>query len=153
MCGRLQWNKINAATILQALVGIGLLQHARQYANDKLHIKSTSLEKVLSYGICTILFDLIFNYFVRFFFLVCLSICCLLYYCSLTFDMCWDKLRWYHAAEQWDTTKDVLLFPDQPCGTHSLWQSLVLTMLHWPVECGLYCKLSTLWVKKDQRYY
>jgi len=26
----------------------------------------------------------------------------------------------YHAPEQRDAAKDVSLFPDQPCGTHSL---------------------------------
>jgi len=31
-----QWNKINAATILQDI--IGLLQHAEKYANNELHI-------------------------------------------------------------------------------------------------------------------
>ena len=53
-------------------------------------------------------------------------------------------LTWqYHAPEQRDMPKDVSLFPDQPCGTHSLWQSV--TSLTDSVLCAfektlLFCR-------------
>jgi len=36
----------------------------------------------------------------------------------------------YLAPEQWETAKSVSLFPDQPCGTHFLWQ-FVTHHWHW----------------------
>jgi len=48
----------------------------------------------------------------------------------------------YHASEHWDTAKNVSLFPDQPCGTHCLWQFITH---HWHWLSIWNTSLAPLW--------